>query len=243
MAMAELPATTLGGTTNDQRPRRTAFDGSEQLSAKVAAYVREGIMVGEFKAGEFVRTERLAETLGVSQTPVREGLMILGSEGAVSWEPRRGYRVVRVTRKDVDDLFVVQAFIAGELAARAATLLSEPELDELDEIQVRLEAAEGEGASDRVDELNFEIHRVINKASGSHRMATLLNQTVHYVPLRFFGVIEGWASASAHDHAPIFASLRARDPDGARRAMSSHIDHIGGLLTEHLERHGLLESA
>ncbi len=103
--------------------QRVAITDAGQLSGRVAAALRESIMVGDLRAPAFVRTEHVAAELGVSATPVREALMLLHSEGVVRWEPRRGFRVVPVTRRDVDDLFVVQAFIAGELAARAAEAL------------------------------------------------------------------------------------------------------------------------
>lgn len=220
--------------------RRVSLHSNQQLSEKVAAYVREGIMVGELRAGEYVRTEHLAKELGISPTPVREALMLLGSEGSVRWEPRRGYRVVPLTPQDVSDLFNVQAFIAGELAARAATHLTEEDLDHLDELQSKLERAERDGDIDLVDALNHQVHRTINKSSASTRMATLLQVTVNYVPLRYFAAVEGWAEASAHDHTPIFAALRAHDPEAARKAMVAHIEHIGGLLVKHLKSHQVL---
>ncbi|AIJ23889.1 GntR family transcriptional regulator [Amycolatopsis methanolica] len=220
--------------------RRTSFENKQQLSEKVAAYIREGIMVGQFRAGEYIRTERLAEELGVSPTPVREALMLLGSEGSVRWEPRRGYRVVPLTTRDVGDLFRVQAFIAGELAARAATELRDEELDLLEETQAKLEQAERDGDFDRVETLNYQIHRTINKASDSARLAVLLGVTVNYVPLGYYASIEGWSSASAHDHSSIFQALRARDPEGARKAMAAHIEHVGGQLVEHLRRREVL---
>ncbi|MFD4248208.1 GntR family transcriptional regulator [Amycolatopsis thermoflava] len=220
--------------------RRTSFENKQQLSEKVAAYIREGIMVGQFRAGEYIRTERLAEELGVSPTPVREALMLLGSEGSVRWEPRRGYRVVPLTTRDVGDLFRVQAFIAGELAARAATELRDEELDLLEETQAKLEQAERDGDFDLVESLNYQIHRTINKASDSARLAVLLGVTVNYVPLGYYASIEGWSSASAHDHSSIFRALRARDPEGARKAMSAHIEHVGGQLVEHLRQREVL---
>ncbi|WP_051362601.1 GntR family transcriptional regulator [Amycolatopsis thermoflava] len=220
--------------------RRTSFENKQQLSEKVAAYIREGIMVGQFRAGEYIRTERLAEELGVSPTPVREALMLLGSEGSVRWEPRRGYRVVPLTSRDVGDLFRVQAFIAGELAARAATELRDEELDLLEETQAKLEQAERDGDFDLVESLNYQIHRTINKASDSARLAVLLGVTVNYVPLGYYASIEGWSSASAHDHSSIFQALRARDPEGARKAMSAHIEHVGGQLVEHLRQREVL---
>lgn len=228
------------GHVADEFGRRTGFEDKHQLSEKVAAYVREAIMVGELRAPEFIRTERLADELGVSATPVREALMILHSEGAVRWEPRRGFRVVAITAQDVHDLFDVQGYIAGELAARAAETLSDDEVERLATVQQKLETAAKSGDSNRVDDYNHEIHRTINKASGATRMGMLLNLTVHYVPLRSFGEIEGWAEASMHDHTGIFNALRARDADAARKEMTEHIHHIGRLLTAHLDKRGVL---
>jgi DNA-binding GntR family transcriptional regulator len=217
-------------------PARAGFGGgNQQLSHRVAAYVREAIMVGQLPAGQFLRTESLAAELNVSATPVREALMTLQSEGSVRWEPRRGFRVVSVSDTDVRDLFGVQAFIAGELAARAATALGAPDVAALRELQAQLETAADRGDVTAVDRVNHEIHRRINKASPSARLATLLNQTVQYVPLRFFGSIAGWSQASAHDHSAVFDALQARDADAARRAMSAHIVHIGELLVAHLQ--------
>ena len=206
----------------------------QQLSHRVATYVREGIMVGQFPAGKFLRTENLAAELKVSATPVREALMILQSEGSVRWEPRRGFRVVSVSDRDVHDLFGVQAFIAGELAARAATELAAAAVADLRELQLKLAAAAEAGDLAAVDRANHEIHRRINKASGSSRLAALLNQTVQYVPLHFFGAIAGWSQASSREHAPIFDALAVGDAQQARKAMGSHVTHIGELVEAHL---------
>jgi DNA-binding GntR family transcriptional regulator len=207
---------------------------NQQLSHRVAAWVRENIIIGQLPAGQFLRTENLAQQLKVSATPVREALMILQSEGAVRWEPRRGFRVVSVSDQDVRDLFEVQAFIAGELAARAAQIMTTADVDGLRQLQTRLEAAAEAGDVAAVDAANHEIHRRINKASDSSRLTSLLNQAVQYVPLHFFGAIAGWAQASAHDHSPIFDALAAGDAQQARKAMGAHITHIGELLEAHL---------
>jgi DNA-binding GntR family transcriptional regulator len=211
-----------------------AIDGNQQLSYKVASFIRENIMIGRFEAGQFLRTESIAELMGVSHTPVREALMLLQSEGTLRWEPRRGFRVAAVTDQDVHDLFQVQAYIAGELAARAAEILDASAVQGLRQLQDRLERAAESGDVAAVDAYNFEIHRRINKASQSNRLGILLNQTVRYVPLRFFGTIEGWADASAPDHSAIFDAIEAGDAEAARAAMSAHIVHIGELLQAHL---------
>ncbi|MET0454813.1 MAG: FCD domain-containing protein, partial [Mycobacterium sp.] len=72
------------------------------------------------------------------------------------------------------------------------------------------------------------------------RMGSLLNLTVNFVPLRFFGSIPGWSAASVHDHTDILDALRDRDPEAARLAMTAHIEHIGRLLVTHLAAQNIL---
>lgn len=218
------------------RPLSEQHARGAQLSERVAARVREAIMVGDLTPNEFVRTEKLAAELGVSQTPVREALMALSSEGSVKWEPRRGFRVVPVTAQDIRDLFDVQAYVAGELAARAAGNLTDAELAGIDEFQRQLVAANNAGDPREVDRLNHQVHRRINLAARSVRLANLLRSTVQHVPLSSYGAIEGWDHASVHDHVPILDALHKRDADAARVAMTQHIKNVGEMLVVHLQR-------
>lgn len=222
--------------TKPLRPLSDQAGRGIQLSERVAARVREAIMLGHLTPLEFVRTERLAAELGVSQTPVREALMALSSEGSVKWEPRRGFRVVPVTAQDIHDLFDVQAYAAGELAARAAANLTDADIETLDQFQRDLVAAEARGDADEVVRLNHQFHRRINNAARSVRLANLLRSTVQHVPLSSYGSIEGWAQSSVHDHTPILEAMRSRDPEAARTAMSRHIRNTGDQLVTYLRR-------
>src|SRR5205823_2012802 len=103
-----------------------------QLPEEVAAYVRDLITSGQARPGEFLRIEPIAEALGVSQTPVREGLLSLKSEGLVNLLPRRGFVVAPITPQDISDLYWAQAMLAAELAARAAEKITDEQLDLLE---------------------------------------------------------------------------------------------------------------
>lgn len=217
------------------RPLSEHAGRGRQLSERVAGRVREAIMLGDLAPLEYVRTEKLAAELGVSQTPVREALMALSSEGSVKWEPRRGFRVVPVTAQDIHDLFDVQAYVAGELAARAVQHLSGDEHTTLHSLQRELIEAEQRADTTEVDRLNHQFHRLINRAAQSVRLANLLRATVAHVPLSSYGAITGWAHASVHDHVTILQAIQNGDPDAARAAMSSHIRNVGALLVAHLQ--------
>ncbi len=204
-----------------------------QLSDEVAAHVRQLVLSGQLRAGEFVRVDRLARDLEMSITPVREGLLALRGEGLLTLVPRRGFQVATLTEGDVRDIFWVQAQIAGELAARASVALDDEALDELEELQRELGEALAGDDLERVERLNHSFHRRINVASDGSRLRWFLAATTRYVPLRYYHRVGGWPDATRHDHTDVLEALRARDAEGARRAMVEHIVHTGELLVAH----------
>ncbi|WP_185994585.1 GntR family transcriptional regulator [Nocardioides campestrisoli] len=209
--------------------------GRPQLSDEAAAYVRELVLTGQLRAGEFVRVDRVAEQLEMSVTPVREGLLALRGEGFLELAPRRGFVVAELTEDDVRDLFWVQARLAGELAARATTRLTPAEVAELEELQATITRALEAGELDEVERSNHAFHRTINLAARSPKLAWFLRAATRYVPNRFYHRIGGWPDASRHDHAGLLDAIRARDAEGARRAMEEHIIHAGQLLVDHAD--------
>ena len=72
---------------------------------------------------------------------MREALLNLRAEGLLVQHPRRGFMVLEVTARDIADVANVQAFIGGELAARAAENITDEQLSELKAIQDELEQA------------------------------------------------------------------------------------------------------
>jgi DNA-binding GntR family transcriptional regulator len=201
----------------------------------VLRHLRESVITGEFKRGEFLRLDRLASELGVSVTPVREALMQLRAEGLVEWQPRRGFQAVPLDRRDLDDVYRVQAFLAGELAARAVRELSDRDIEHLQQLQHELETAHAASDFPRVEDLNHRFHRAINQASDSPRLTWMLRTTTQFAPRLFFARIPGWSASSASDHRAVLEALSQRDPEAAAVAMSTHVERAGDLLAAYQE--------
>ncbi len=210
-----------------------------QLPEEVAAYVRELIISGEARAGEFVRMEPITKAMGVSNTPVREGLLILRNEGFVELVPRRGFVVRTFSRNDVRDLFWVQAKLAGELAARAAENIDEPGLDHLSELLERYQSAAGAANAGAVAKLGHDFHRRVNLAADSNRLTLLLGSVVKHLTNRFYAAIEGHVDATLDDHPAIYEALRDRKPEVAREVMEKHILAGADRLIASLEEQGM----
>ncbi|WP_062996777.1 GntR family transcriptional regulator [Nocardia mikamii] len=212
--------------------------GRQQLPDEVASYVRELIMSGQVRPGEFLRMEPIAEAVGVSNTPVREGLLSLRSEGFVELVPRRGFVVAPVTQQDVHDLFWAQAQFAAELAARAAATITAEQIGELEAINARLDEAIAADDRDGIAVHGHEFHRHINLAANSHRLTLLLGSVVRHLPNRFYASLEGRLAAIGNDHPQMIEALRERDTDRVRELTEKHIlDGAKGVLGM-LERGG-----
>ncbi|MET9327552.1 GntR family transcriptional regulator [Tsukamurella sp. NPDC003166] len=207
-----------------------------QLPEEVAGYVREQIMSGRMRPGEFLRMEPIAEAIGVSITPVREGLLTLRSEGFVTLVPRRGFQVAEFTRQDVRDLFWAQGQLAGELAARAAKAATPELLERLAHINERTMAAAAAGDTQAVGDLGHSFHREINLAADSDRLARLLAGVVKHLPNQFYASLEAHVEATRLQHIEILDALTARDSRKVRKLMEAHLvdsaDHVIALLEQ-----------
>ncbi len=73
----------------------------------VVARLRDMIVEGELLPGTHIPESSLCERFGISRTPLREALKVLGSEGLVTLLPNRGAVVAALNLKDVDDVVKV----------------------------------------------------------------------------------------------------------------------------------------
>ena len=219
------------------------FAARPQLSEDVARYVRRRIFDGTYVPGEYLRLDQLAAELGISVTPVREALLNLRAEGLLAQQPRRGFVVLPVTRRDIADVSLVQAYIGGELAARAAKNIGEDQLAALRTIQSELEDAYARKDYERAVRLNHEFHRAVNVAADSPKLAQFMSGITRYAPESVFPTVAGWPEQSIKDHRRIVTALERGDATRARMAMAEHFTIGVAPLTDHLIELGVIGDA
>lgn len=219
------------------------FAPRPQLPEDVARHVRRRIFDGTFRAGEYLRLDQMAVELGISVTPVREALLNLCAEGLLVQRPRRGFMVLELTARDMADVANVQAFIGGELAARAAENITGDQLSRLRAIQLELEQAYEANDLERTVRLNHEFHRLINVAADSPKLTQFMSGITRYAPESIFPTLSGWAMQSKRDHRRVIAAFEVGDVALARSAMAEHFT-VGVLpLTDHLVERGVIVEA
>jgi len=198
------------------------------------AYVRlkneilNGVLPPGFQAPE----PDIANRLGMSRTPVREALIRLEAEGLIDLVPRRGAKVVAISRKDFCEIFQILAVL--EALAASAAACSQERADFLPDLErILSESASALSANDigTWAKLDDSFHRLVAGICGNERLEAeitgLLDQVfrANTVLLR----LNKAPAASADDHDKILRAIAAGEPDVAAEIARSH--RLRGLAT------------
>jgi DNA-binding GntR family transcriptional regulator len=149
------------------RPGGYALTVARQTSREyVADHLRHEILGGRLSPGEKLGVVEVAERLGVSQTPVREALQLLASEGIVRLSAYRGATVAELSSEEFEEIFVMRVALE-ELATRLGTAA----IDEfgIDAMRAALDAMHVAAEARDVDAFlgaDREFHRAHYLASG-----------------------------------------------------------------------------
>lgn len=200
--------------------------------------IRDLILSGSVKPGEWLRQEKFAQQFGVSQTPVREALKQLSAEGLLEHVPYRGIRVVEFSLTDVADLYECRAFVEGMAARHAAERISDAELAELQSVFALMQKRLGPRYIAEYRELNRRFHTIIFDASGRSLLVRTLAQMWAAFPSMLWSnfattapaPLPGRDKSDVEEHGAILSALEAHDPDAAERATRRHIQHAKDLL-------------
>jgi DNA-binding GntR family transcriptional regulator len=206
-----------------------------KLGLRIASRLRDEIIAGQLKAGEPLRLATLAERLGVSTTPVREALTILERQGLVISQLNRGFRVASISPREIQSIYSVHAHMSELLAETATRRLSEEDLDELEQLDVRMREATARGDAELAADINHEFHRRINLKAGLPILIRYLSETTPFVVRRVDPDIPGWADQRLEGHHEIIEAMRRRDGAAAGTLMGQHIRRSGELAREFAE--------
>jgi GntR family transcriptional regulator, rspAB operon transcriptional repressor len=189
--------------------------------SKVYRELRRSIIMGHRKPGERLSLDELTKSYGTGITPLRDALQMLSQEGLVTIKPRSGYFVRRITLKELAELFEVREILELAAVERAAPLITEPQLDQLEHVHAGYTGDDDE-SYDRYTDENRRFHYLLALASANHELAEML-AGLHDRLARFM-VLRGAGKTQEYTHAQIVQALRAGDVDEARQAMLAEIN-------------------
>ena len=195
------------------------------LHDHVAQQLRDLIFSGSLSPGAFVDENRLCEQLAISRTPLREALKVLTAEGLIRHEPRRGCFVNEVTEQDLDEIFPVIGLLEGRCAYEAALQASDADIVALVDLHRQLEDSALQGRIQDYYAANYAIHEAIIAIADNKWLAQVIGDLRKILKLARLQQLNapGRLTQSLAEHLAIFAALKARDAEGAKAAMRTHL--------------------
>ena len=222
-----------GSKPSDATAARLRKPGSRAPMSRLAyEAVKRRILDNDIPGGAHVLEEELAQTLGMSRTPIREALVQLEKDGLIELVPRRGMRVLALSPDDIRHVYDLlqcleshaAALAAGHrnhrrIAAKLGTLIAG--------MRAALDADDLRGWA----EVNERFHRTLVDSCGNPRLAqmayTLLDQS-HRV--RTFTMhLRARPVRSTDNHAATVDAIRNGD---AERAANIHQAHKSEWIVE-----------
>lgn len=211
---------------------------SRSLSVQVYEALLALVRGGQLQPGERVVIERLAEQLGVSQTPVREAVARLAAEGLVVEAASGRLHMVSLSEQYVREVFYVRGALEGLCAELATPQLGAAELAELGQQLDATTAALAQGDHEPYTRSDASLHQLLVARAGNRVLSKELRSLQPHVDLirGYSQRSQGEHLRSSHaEHLMIVAALAAGDATLARQSMEQHIRLAGERIARLIE--------
>jgi DNA-binding GntR family transcriptional regulator len=208
------------------RPLRRSEQLREQLE--------ERIVTGVYPPGARLDEQELAESFGVSRTPVREALIQLAAGGLIDLRPRRGAIIPDMSAERLYEMFEVMAELEAMCGRLAARRIHPDELERLQSAHKACAAAHQGGDPDRYYQLNEIFHKHIYAASHNGFLAEqavalhLRMRPYRRLQLR----VRNRMGASFQEHTQIVEAIAAGDGERTAAMLRAHVVIQGERFTD-----------
>jgi DNA-binding GntR family transcriptional regulator len=185
----------------------------------VAALIRESIITGELAPGEQLRQRDLAQRFAVSQTPVREAMRRLESEGLLASDTHRGFTVAASDDGEIEENFQIRAALESLGASLAARKIDAAGLARLWDLNDKMRVLADDDPA--YAELNREFHFTVYSCAHSPLLLSLMR--LLWTSLRGGPRVRRTHAESARQHDEILRALADGDAAAASARTYQHI--------------------
>jgi len=197
----------------------------KSLGQHVFENLKQAVIKGKIIPGSRLIESRLAETLGISRTPVREAIHKLEREGYLKKLPRGGFTVLGFSREDIEETFGIRSILESYAARLAAIKHQEAELKPLEDKIKAYQKCLDKNDLDPLLKINTEFHELLYALSRSPRLVKMINDLKDQI-YRYRKVIlknEKLARISNEDHKRMLEYIRRRDAEGVEKLVRDHL--------------------
>lgn len=206
------------------------FDAHSHRPLREIVYeeLKMQILTGKITPGTRMMEVELAESMGVSRTPIREAIKKLEQEGLVIIEPRKGAYASQISVKDMVDILEVRQDMEGLAAHMAAYRMTPKQMKELEAISIAYNKAVEAGNVADMIKYDTDFHNLIVESCNNSILTMMINQLQELL-LRFRYVYYDnikHAEKMPSEHSMIMEAIKDGRSDAARVSAEMHIERI-----------------
>jgi DNA-binding GntR family transcriptional regulator len=188
--------------------------------------IKKEILSGSISPGSRVLEGRLAKQVHVSRTPVREALHVLEMEGFLESFPRVGYRVRQITWMEAIEINEIRAVLEPLAVKKAIESEDQSYVGDLEGVLKKTEKAARQNQINPFLQYDAEFDEIIVRASGMKTLVDVWATLRHRLKLYRIGAQDSLETMmrSIKGHWKILECLKAKDKEGATRAIIEHLE-------------------
>jgi DNA-binding GntR family transcriptional regulator len=203
----------------------------KMLRTNVYDQLRERLLNGDIRAGQFVSQRELTELLGATMNPVREAIRKLEVEGLINVYAQRGIQIIEAGPKAINDAYDFRLLLESEAIRYFARNADKGEVKAA-EAKVMQTLAELEASPSsrqihmRALDDDYEFHKRIVDFQRNEIFSRYYS--LNAARLRLFRINLGEPLArldtAAREHLEILNACAASDPELAGNLLEKHIE-------------------
>lgn len=204
--------------------RKSEIKIEASLVNQIYSILKERIVNLELKLGQKIDIKKLAEELGVSQTPIRDVLNRLAKDGLVTLIPRRGYYVTELSAKRMEEIYDLRKIFECYALESAIESINSNKLRELKQTAERLQNEANESKKRaKFNESDRQLHLLIVQSSPNERLHKMYFQIYDFVKISQRMNPEFERSLS--EHILLLEAILGKNLTKAKEILRMHIDN------------------
>lgn len=217
---------------------KEALNVHSRLVDSVGRTLEEQILSGELRPGDRLTVVPLAHRFGMSQSTIREALLMLEQRGLVTSKPRRGVFVSRLDEREAADICRMRALIEAYALSVGAVRITNDLLAALERQVAGMRKCSLPRNLSKLIQHDQEFHRLIAELADSPtliRVWSTMNGRIGALIMRSVEANQLEPTDTVRYHTLVVEALATRDPALCRTAIIDHYLPEDGARGEQLE--------
>jgi len=208
----------------------------ENLNSVVYAALCDALMQGRFQPGDRLKIRDLAEQFGTSVTPIRDAILRLANDEAVTFRSPRDIRIAGLSEARYREIRTIRVRLEGLAAETAAQVATSADILAMEQILRDNEQAIADGDRLKGTQLNQAFHFMLPQIAGLPVLTTILRRLWLQMGPHISDAYLAGGRVMIDHHYPVVEALKRHDSPAAAMAIVDDILLGGKPILERIER-------